>query len=385
MESNCGKCQGKIAVDPIICDGICGSHFHIDCIRRNTRQAFGCSFTCSSCSEIKPCHILKAFLVMNTKIDSMIDKSSDLEQSIASLKSNINVLFSDREVILSRIDQLNDTNGSLAALFSKFADLANKNNSLTKQLENTLSDINVFPDLSLLKEEITILSDSIRGIEERIRAMIKLPALHTSSHPSVPHIAFTDLDSPSKCSPTSKTNNPNFGLRHHLTLDDRNSTQRQHDVSPPGSHSIPIEQQISSPVSTPSADLINNPQIIPGCDISWVPTEALETTSLYIGKCVTSTTTESIKNFVSTQLKIPLNSVRCRKLVSPSRPIEDYSFVSFKVDIPSSHGNLALSHNWPGPSRVSLFLNRNRSKDSASRSRPPHSKNDHNPPPSGVI
>lgn len=185
-DARCVKCQLFITEDPLICDGICGSQYHRECIRRTTRQGNVNSFTCSPCNDIKPCHILKAFLVMNAKTEAILDKTSDLEKSIATLISNFNILFSDREVILSSIDKLNVSNGSLVEIFSKFADLAKKNNSLTKQLENTLSDINITPDLSSLKEEMADISFSIRGFEERIRAMISLPSCrNVASPPSI--------------------------------------------------------------------------------------------------------------------------------------------------------------------------------------------------------
>lgn len=324
-------------------------------------------------------------------MDAIIDKTSDLEQSIVSIKSNFNVLFSDREVILSRIDLLNETNGSLAAVFSKFADLANKNNTLTKQLENTLLDFNVSPDLSLLKEEVSVIFNSIRGIEERLQKMISLPALRASPPSSVPCAADTARDEPSPSSNHSLpiphqrsltiSRSASYAELPHLpTVDGQNTPPHFLDVSPPGSQHNPVAQLGSLPVAQPSVDLNFNPRSIPGCGISWIPKEAVETTSLYIGRCETSTTAETIKNFVSTQLRIPFHSVRCRKLISPSRPLEDYSFVSFKVDIPSVHEISALSHHWPVPSKVSLFQHRNRGKDGVPSTRPLHSKNDHNSP-----
>lgn len=408
-DARCVKCQLFITEDPLICDGICGSQYHRECIRRTTRQGNVNSFTCSPCNDIKPCHILKAFLVMNAKTEAILDKTSDLEKSIATLISNFNILFSDREVILSSIDKLNVSNGSLVEIFSKFADLAKKNNSLTKQLENTLSDINITPDLSSLKEEMADISFSIRGFEERIRAMISLPSCrNVASPPSIDASGATSFSGGSAPTP-----HRNSSKCHSFSSDSpalANSSRSRSELPSPllapsisavGDQVSPPPSRVPSPSGTPHSPehlpgspstpingINHTPETpsIPVCDISWVPKKSFESTSLYVGRCATSTSTDSIKNFISSQLCIPISGVRCRRLVNPARPLSDLSFVSFKVDIPSSYAQSALSHHWPSPSRVSLFQNRIKSATGRlPRVCPSPSKNSHNPQPPGEI
>lgn len=373
----CFKCHHIITDEPLVCDGICGNKFHQDCARRSTRHASSNSYTCPSCTEIKSCHILKAILLLNSKMDTLYDKTSELEQSIASLRSDYNVLLSDRETILSRIDQLTLTNSALEETLSKFADLANKNNSLTKKLENTLMDINLSPDLSYIKEDISNVSSSLRGLEERFRKMTVLPAPTTpTTGPSKTCTAQSRSPTTSRHTPTSphEVNLSPKSCRENFTPHlNQNLSPATLDAHPPR-HSINVE------VISGASDLpINYPGTNP-VPISWISEESVKSSSLYVGRCEPSTTTEAIKIFLSSQLHLPFHSIKCRKLVNPNRPLTDYSFVSFKVDIPSTHVHSALSHTWPSFTRVSTFKNRMKS-DTNKEPRAPSSpsKNLHRP------
>lgn len=194
----CDKCRHSIAGDPICCDGICGSKFHRDCIKRPTRQLSGNTYTCASCLEVKPCHILKAFLVLNEKLDAINDKTSVLERSLANMKSDFSTLLSDRDTILTRVDHLLDNNRSLDEVLSKFGDLANKNNILTKQLDNTLSDINLTPDLSSIRHDLDLASGSLRDMVERLRVLAALPGIRSTSTLPIP---VSSMPSSSRCEP----------------------------------------------------------------------------------------------------------------------------------------------------------------------------------------
>lgn len=371
--TECNKCHLTILEDPLLCDGICGNQYHRDCARRMTRQAINNSYTCPTCTDIKPCHVLKAFLVINSKLDAFQDKTSDLEQSLHSIKADFNLLLTDRETILSSIDQLIDTNRSLEVVLSKFADLAKTNNSLTKRLESTLVDIDLSPDLSPIRDEISNASSALQGLQARLREMVNLPAILNSAPPSSSLCTSRSPDHPSTCLDklpeihscptdsiepisTSPTTMPPLSTSHNAAplprLEDTpylptdsslHHTSSNVPVSNPNPNPLPVSDSSSNPVS-----------------ITWIRNEPVESTSLYVGRCEPSTTIDSIKLFISSQLLIPVSKVRCRKLVNPNRPLAEYSFVSFKVDVPITYYQSALSHPWPSPSHVSLFRNRSK-------------------------
>lgn len=347
MEYNiCDKCQLAITDNPLCCDGICGSKFHRDCARRFTRQFNGYSYTCASCMEVKPCHILKAFLVLNEKLEAIHDKTSDLEQMIINMKSDFSTLLSDRETILTRVDHLLDNNRSLEEVLSKFADLANKNNLLMKQLDNTLSDIDLSPDLSSIRQDLDMASGSLRVMEERLRALTDHPGLSipTTPPPPVPTRACI-IQSELPASQPTMHPPPEVDLNTPPSHANPASNMRDKSVEEPRSPSL-------SPSGDPYPAIPDPPSI------TWIPNGYTESTSLYIGRCHPFTSPESISDFVSSRLGIPAKSVRSRKLVNPNRPLSEFSFVSFKVDIPSTMADLALSCQWPSPSRVSLFKSR---------------------------
>lgn len=396
--AKCVKCLSIIDNDPVACDGICGSHFHRDCLRRSTRQGLLLAYTCPACCEIKPCHILKALRLMNAKFDTIIDKTSELEHTIASMRSDLNILFNDRDVIISKIDKSNDVKGSLVDDMARYANLTKNSYSLTKQLVDTVSEFVIAPDFSSLKEDIAGFSGAVQDTDKRIGKMTNLlnslilsiptyPAPCTSRVvPSESSSVCVGRPSPMptdiiSCAGGGHPSNPHFPFSE-------SPTQPPHIDELPSHHSGGMSNQISSN----SADTQVNPVTIPptvnnnphppssqASNISWIPNIPLSHTSLYVGRCEPSTSPEAIKDFISSQLRINKSSVKCRKLVNPNRPLNDYSFVSFKVDIPSTHSQSALSHEWPGPARVSVFKNKPKQSGRSPSSLTP--KNGHYPQP----
>lgn len=398
--AKCDKCLSIIDNDGIACDGICGSHFHRDCIRRSTRQGLINAYTCPSCCDIKPCHILKALRLINAKVDSVIDKTSELEHSVASMRSDLNILFNDRDMISSKIDKLIDVKGSLVDDMARYANLTKNSYSLTKQLVDTISELVIAPDFSSLKEDIAGFSGSVRDTDKRIGKMTDLLNNLLQSIPTYPASCSSRVsssESSSHCAgrpfalPTDIISRASGGQPSPPSSFSESPSQPPTiDVS--SSHQIGGVSNLTSPniadiqarplIYPPLTNTDSQPPSSQTSDISWIPNNPLGHASLHVGRCEPSTTPEAIKDFVSSQLRINKSSVKCRKLVNPNRPLNDYSFVSFKVDIPSTLLQSALSHVWPCPARVSLF--KYHSKHSKQRCRSPSSptpKNGHNPQP----
>lgn len=395
----CPICDALIQGDYLMCDGICGNRFHPACPRRSLRSSSNSPFTCQTCSDIKPCHVLKALLLLNTTLEANTDKLSGLDHSLSSMRTDIELLYSDRDVVLSRLDGIQECFGAVTGTTSKIADNVHKNLSTTKRLESLVDELGVSPDISYLKDELAGISDRLLGLGKQLRSLqihdsvspgkmnhpneptpdpatvrsplsithsrapttlTGLPPSYPSVHPSPP-VLPTMAGRPT---PSTKSSTQVVGLTTTGSTESRplNSPEPTYIVHPPNSPLPPLCQPCYPP--PPSRSSVDPPviagqpfshPITPYPDINWIPNESLRTIPLHVGKCHILTSEDMIRTFISTELLIPLNSVRCHKLISASRSLADYSFSSFKVNIPASFAQKALSHAWPPNVNVTPF------------------------------
>lgn len=369
----CPICNDTILGESLTCDGICGNNFHPTCPRRLLRSGHSGPFTCQTCADIKPCHVLKAFLLMNSALDAISDKISDLDHGISNIRSEFRLMFNDRETVLSRLDSSQDNIEKLSLLTSKIADNLHKNLSTTMRLENTIAEMTVSPDISHLKDELSLFSDKLSGFGKQLRSL--------SPHIPVAQTTTTQRsllsDSTTSSGMPTKSQSP---LSHNLNEVVNPNSNVSSEFPPPSfigdssDNAIPTVTPVETPLSHggfspsslqshPTSSQIAQPtshQHSPNPTINWIPSAPSQSTSLYVGKCHPLTSEVMIKALVSSELLIPNNYIWCRKLVSPSRPLTDYSFVSFKVVLPAVYEQKALSHSWPHNSQVSLFQRKQR-------------------------
>lgn len=245
-------------------------------------------------------------------------------------------------------------------------------------------ELNVSPDISSLKDEISLLSNRLSGHERQLRSLSLTAQADPPSSVSDIHNIFKDHSKSSSeiIIPSSPAVDmlPTTSLISH----EPHSPSRP-NIPPGGPSSTSLSPQPTTLLSHGRSTPPNQPSPPPHSShphINWVPNESLQSTSFYVGKCHTLTSVEMIRAFVSTELQIPISSIRCRKLTSPSRPLSDYSFISFKVDLPSAFAKNALSHSWPPNTQFTLFQNKRRPprwRETASSS-PPLPKNVNLPP-----
>lgn len=361
----CPICNELILDERLMCDGICGDSFHPACPRRATRSGPNTPFTCQTCTNIKPCHVLKAILLLNSTMKATTDKISDLEHGLSNTRSEMSLILSDRESMVSRLDGLQYGIEALSTVCSRVADITHRNLSSTTRLENTVVELSISPDISSLKDEISQISDRLSRYGRQLHSLTTSKTIDPRS--DIPVLPPASPPRPS----TSVT--PVLTNQHTPSLHPSTPSQ----PNPPllnGTFVTPVILQPNSPPPTPPPTISNPrppsphslnplvqpnqptpPPLTPLPPISWIPNESLQSTSFYVGKCHPHTSEESIRAFISTELRVSASLVRCRKLISPSRPLTDYTFVSFKVNLPSTLAQVALSHPWPPNTRFTQF------------------------------
>lgn len=165
--SNCDDCGLPIHSIPLECDGVCFRKFHPECSpgpRRSSRTNPTHSFTCSSCIDIKPCHALRACHIITTDLSLISDKLSSILQKLSSVENSIDTITSDHEQLTTRLDSLTDDVHVLSSASDKISDTTYRNLNLTRNLLDTISEVNLSPDLLPIREEISALHISCRRL-----------------------------------------------------------------------------------------------------------------------------------------------------------------------------------------------------------------------------
>lgn len=377
----CDSCNLPIEGIPLECDGICFRKFHPDCSptsKRILRSNTSSSFTCSVCVDIKPCHALRACHTISSDLNILSDKLSSILQKFSTFENTVEFLTSDYCNLSTKLDSLNFGLRTLSSTSDKLSDITHRNLNLTKNLVDTISDINLSPDLHPIRDELATLHKSCKRICD---------ALHDSlpqspgSFPASAHATDSMAYISSVSSPT---------VSKHLPLPKPSSVPSPNNIPTPHS---PVSPMTLSPTLVPSLNLIpsfppvnndplpppktpNNshsqsvpivpsstntpsttvpPITSPHAPVEWVPLDVPAWSALYVGRCKTSTTDDDIIHFISSSLNIRPSLIRCRRLVNPSRPLIELSFISFKISIPSQFLAPALNYSWPLGAVVTQF------------------------------
>lgn len=425
----CPTCDEPILGEPLVCDGICGNSYHPTCRPRSLRSgqsstftSQSSTFTCQTCAEIKPCHVLKAFLLINSALDAFSDKLSSLDHNFSSMRSELNSILTDREAVLTRLDNIQSEVEVVSAASSKVADTVHRNFSATARLEDNIMELNISPEVSSLKEDLASLNSSMSDCRVQLRTLAQLASVaHPPPTPQLPPVdknpnltqpPMTQVRLP-KLPPQPLTSavytldnrladqlqpyNPSSAASTDTSIPDASSESHTNCRTNPSSGDSPSSNSLfNTPPPIPSQpssyqtlnqdgphDHPTLPSLFSVSPINWIPNASLESSSFYVGKCHILTTEEMIRAFIATELKIPISCIKCRKLTSPSRPLTDYSFVSFKVNLPSIHAQKALAHSWPSHTQFVLFQNKHRARRPDNTvSSPPKSppKNANHPP-----
>lgn len=349
----CPLCGKNIESEPLMCDGICGEGYHPACLPRRVTRSGQCSpFTCQTCADIKPCHVLKAFGMIGSSIDAIVDRLLSLEHSIQGIRSDLKIISDERESA-PLLDDLHEKMAVLTTVTNKVADTTHRNNLATSRLVDTVMELSVSPELATLKEDVSEISNSLSGLGRKLRSLTSLaPSAPITPSPPARSGNTSPSPSPSTSSHTIMAPaQPSAPSNPLLPPPTTSSLKGQPHSSPSPVRSLPTPPPIPNTHTQPSA---------PSGNVSWIPADSLQTSSFYVGKCHTLTTEEQIRTYMSTELQIPLRAIRCRKLVSPSRPLDEYTFVSFKVSLPSTLTQKVLSHTWPHDTQVTVFRNKRR-------------------------
>lgn len=141
----CKICKAVITKDKVSCDGICDNHFHSTCLKRGSK--FFPSFTCSECSEIKPCHILRFLRGTNEDVGSLSASQSFIARTVRDMSAK-----------WATFENLSDDYGLLNGKIDKIGDLA------ATTLENSLSVLRKVSEVSTRCSSISVSVDELHAL-----------------------------------------------------------------------------------------------------------------------------------------------------------------------------------------------------------------------------
>lgn len=426
IPSPCVTC-GLSNADLIIqCEGICGKNFHRSCLPGPKLRKFK-SYTCDECMEIKPCHILKAYSILITSHQETIELLSKIERKISLFQSAFDTFDSDRDILNKRMDHIFDQLHGIASSTSNINDLSHKLLTTSRSLISTISDININPEVTSLREDLSSTNRLIGALHVRIDSLpshssrlvreswtadrpqsaplpavpspnllpsspnpssafhpqdasnLNIPGNMVPRNPISPHqhqppkqalfesSADQTVDAPDHLLPIRPYHSARTPSLHLSTQTSLPSTSASLNpppddsvhVSLPGNPQQCITQNNSPTLPSPPPPSSHTTSLI-SSQITWIHRDKVDYSSLYVSRCHPSTSCDMVKQLFSSSLHIPINNIFCRILIKADKPLNELTFVSFKVSIPSSYLIEALQFSWPHGALVSVFRNKAR-------------------------